>query len=149
MMQNAIRSAMLEDFGKEREAAHAARLMFLAGMKFPFPANIIAAPLMAAGAFSAVMAFAGGTDAVPGMGKGDVVPAMLTPGEGVVPGGVMDGLRNVAKNGGFDQKPSMVIHPTFSPTVHALDKNGVREVLDTHAKEFHAAFEKTLRKMNK
>jgi hypothetical protein len=39
------------------------------------------------------------TDGVPGSGKCDKIPAMLEPGEGVVPGGVMDGLRNMARSG--------------------------------------------------
>ena len=41
-------------------------------------------------AFAAVMAFEEG-GVVPGVGKGDTVPAMLTPGESMVPGGVMEG----------------------------------------------------------
>jgi hypothetical protein len=43
MMQNAIKSVMANDFTKESDAA-AARKAFLAGMHFPFPANIVMGP---------------------------------------------------------------------------------------------------------
>jgi hypothetical protein len=39
MMQNAIKSAMMDDFDRERDAAKAARKLFLAGAQLPFPAN--------------------------------------------------------------------------------------------------------------
>jgi|GEM_PF-1795781 len=149
MLQNALKDAMTADFGKEKDAAKAARKMFLAGMELPFPANIVAAPTLAAGAFAAVMAFAGGTDGVPGVGRGDVVPAMLTPGEGVVPGGVMDGLRNVARNGGFDRGPSVNIRAHFAPTVHALDAAGVDKVLTKHGEVFQKHINNAVRKANR
>jgi hypothetical protein len=150
MIQNAIKSMMTLDMDKEKQAASAARWGFLTGMKLPFPANIAAAPVLAAGAFAAVMAFEGGTDGVPGIGRSDVVPAMLTPGEGVVPGGVMDGLRNMARNGGFDQGNHMHIHGlTYAPNIQALDADGVDAVLDKHEGKFQQRFESALRKMNR
>ena len=85
MMQTALKSMMTMDMDKERQAASAARSMFLAGAKFPFPANIVMAPALGALAFASMMAFQDGTDSVPGMGRGDHIPAMLEPGEGVVP----------------------------------------------------------------
>jgi hypothetical protein len=149
MMENAIKSALLDDFDKERDAAKAARKFFLAGSQLPFPINIVAAPVMAAGAFAAVMAFQGGTDMVPGVGRGDVIPAMLTPGEGVVPGGVMDGLRNIARNGGFEQGPRINVQAHFAPQIHAIDADGVGKMLDKHAAKFQQHFERTLRRLNK
>jgi hypothetical protein len=149
MMENAIKSVLANDYTKESDAAAAARKAFNAGMHFPFPVNLVAAPVLGAAAFASVMAFAGGTDAVPGVGRGDTVPAMLTPGEGVVPGGVMDGLRNVAKNGGFQRGPSYHIHPVFSPQVQAFDSDGVDKVLEQHADKFHKQIERTLRRLNK
>ncbi len=74
MMQNAIKNVMANDFTKESDAAKAARDMFNAGAKFPFPANIVMAPALGAMAFASVMAFADGTDGVPGSGKGDKSP---------------------------------------------------------------------------
>jgi hypothetical protein len=53
----------------------------------PFPADVIVAPIAAAGVFASMMAFAtfnkGGL--VPGQGNSDTVPALLTPGEVVLP----------------------------------------------------------------
>ena len=77
MMENAIKSAMMDDFGKEKDAAKAARKAYNSGMEIGGVAGAIIAPIWAAGAFAAVMAFQGGTDSVPGTGSGDIVPAML------------------------------------------------------------------------
>lgn len=149
MMQNAIKDAMALDFTKEKDAAAAARKMFLAGTKFPFPVNIVMAPVLGAAAFAAVMAFEGGTDRVPGYQRGDSVPAMLTPGEGVVPGGVMDGLRNVARDGGFNRGPQIQVRAHFAPQIHAIDADGVDRMLDKHREKFQRHFENTVRNMNR
>jgi hypothetical protein len=149
MLQNVIKSMLMEDMTKEKDAAHAARMGFNAGMHFPFPANIAMAPILAAGAFAAVMAFEGGTDSVPGVGRGDVIPSMLSPGEGVVPGGVMDGLRTMAKDGGFNQRPQNTVHIHMTNHVNTIDGDGMAATLDKHADTVQQHVEKTLRKMNK
>ena len=149
MMQTAIQSALAMDFGKEKDAAHAARKAFTKVMDaLPFPADVIVAPLAAAGAFTAVMAFAGGTDRVPGLGTGDVVPSMLTPGEGVVPGGVMDGLRNVARNGGFERGPSLSVHVRPTYHVQTIDGDGMGKALEKHADQLQQHVERAVRKVN-
>jgi hypothetical protein len=149
MLRTALMSMMTADMDKEKQAAKAARTMFNAGTQFPFPVNIVMAPLLGASAFAAVMAFAGGTDSVPGVGRGDTVPAMLTPGEGVVPGGVMDGLRNVAKNGGFERGPRN--HVTMHVQLHgsALDSDGMDAVLEKHADKLNKHVGRTLRRLNR
>lgn len=136
---------------KESDAAAAARKMFLAGAEMPFPANIVAAPALAAGAFASVMAFESGTEGVPGVGRGDIVPALLTPGEGVVPGGVMDGLRNMARSGGFSTGGTQIhIHGVhYAPKVHAMDAEGVDRVLTKHQSLFQNHFDKAIRKINR
>jgi hypothetical protein len=150
MMTNAIKSVIALDFTKEKEAASAARKAFDKGMDFPFPTNFVLAPAMGAMAFASVMAFAGGTDRVPGIGSGDVVPAMLTPGEGVVPGGVMDGLSRMARSGGFDGGGTHY-HAHVSPTYHleSLDSAGIERVLSKHSNTLTKHVENTLRKMNR
>ena len=150
MIQNAIKSMLADDMTKEKDAAAAARKAFNIGMSMG-PAGIVLGPVFGAAAFAAVMAFEGGTDMVPGVGRGDTVPAMLTPGEGVVPGGVMDGLRNLVRSGGLENSGNHVhIHGVhFAPTVHALDSEGVDRVLDKHADKFQRHFEGTLRRMNR
>ena len=147
MMQNAIKSIMANYFTKESEAAKAAREMFNAGAKFPFPANIVMAPALGAMAFASVMAFQDG-GVVPGIGKGDHVPAMLEPGEGVVPGGVMDGLRNMARSGTMGGGKQYHVHAPVHFNLSALDSTGMDAVLDKHGDKLQKHFEKTLRKMN-
>jgi len=110
----------------------------------------ILAPVMAATAFAGVMAFNQGTDSVPGIGNRDTVPAMLTPGEGVVPGGVMDGLRKVANNGGFEgskQPPVLHVSPTYN--IQALDNKGVQRTLRNNTSTLTKHFRNEVRKLNK
>ena len=150
MMQNAIKSILTNDMTKESDAAAAARKAYLTGMALPPPANVIIAPILGAAAFAGVMAFAGGTDGVPGVGRGDVVPAMLTPGEGVVPGGVMDGLRKMAASGGMGGGGTHYHAPIhYAPVVNAVDGDGVEKMLDNHGDKFQKHVETTLRKLNR
>jgi hypothetical protein len=108
------------------------------------------APIAAGGAFAAVMAFNSGTDGVPGVGNKDTVPAMLTPGEGVVPGGVMDGLRKMANNGGFEGS-GQTVHVHVRPVYHlqALDGAGIDKTLKKHTGTLTKHFHQQLRKMNR
>lgn len=149
MIRNALMSNHADEITRLSDAKYAARKMFKAGTHFPFPMNLVMPPVLAAGAFATVMAFATGTDKVAGVGRGDVVPAMLTPGEGIVPGGVMDGLRNVAQRGGFNQRPANVVH--FRPTYHiqTIDGDGWNAALEKHADQTQRHIEDTLRRLNK
>ena len=124
LMQAEIKHIEMNLMSKQSDAAAAARKAYLAGMSLPAPGNMVAAPIFAAGAYAGVMAFQGGTDYVPGVGRGDTVPAMLTPGEGVVPGGVMDGLRKMASSGNMGGGDHY--HAHVSPTYHlqALRRRG-------------------------
>jgi hypothetical protein len=149
MLQNAIKSILADDMTKERDAAAAARKAFNIGMNMG-PAGIVLGPVFAAAAFTAVMAFQGGTDAVPGVGTGDIVPAMLEPGEGVVPKGVMEGLNNVARSGGFNgggQTTHVHVRPTYH--VQTIDGNGMQAALEKHTDVLQRHFEGVLRKMNR
>jgi hypothetical protein len=148
-IQNALKDMEADNMTRERDAAAAARKAFLAGWHFPFPANIVAAPVMAAGAFAAAMAFQDGTDRVPGVGRGDVVPTMLEPGEGVVPGGVMDGLRNMARSGGFQQQgPHITVHVRPTYHVNTIDGDGMQAALNKHSDQLERTFHKAMRRMN-
>jgi hypothetical protein len=147
MMQNAIKSVMANDFTKESDAAAAARKAYLAGMHFPFPANIVMGPALGALAFASVMAFQDG-GVVPGIGKGDRVPAMLEPGEGVVPGGVMDGLRNMARSGTMGGGSHYHAHVSPTYNLQALDTAGMEKVLAKHSDTIQKHVSNTLRKMN-
>jgi len=107
------------------------------------------APIAAGGAFAAVMAFNEGTDKVPGVGNRDTVPAMLTPGEGVVPGGVMEGLAKVARSGGFESGSTTHVHVRYTPTVHAVDSHGVEKMLKSHGQAFTKKFHAEVRRQNR
>jgi hypothetical protein len=149
MIENSIKIMLQQDKERLGDARKAATSAFSTGEKIGGPAGPILGPVFAAAAFAGVMAFQDG-GVVPGMGFGDVVPAMLTPGEGVVPKGVMEGLSNLAKGGGMGGGVHYnIASPHFSPTIHALDADGVDEILEKHADKFHKAFEGTLRKLNR
>jgi hypothetical protein len=96
-----------------------------------------------------MMAYAGGTDMVPGVGKGDVVPAMLTPGEGVVPGGVMDGLRNMVRNGSMSGQSVTHVHVRPTYNVQAIDGKGMGDALEKHNDVLQKHFVKAVRRMNR
>ena len=111
------------------------------------PAGIVLGPVFAAAAFAGVMAFEKG-GIVPGISKGDRVPAMLEPGEGVVPGGVMDGLRSMARSGNMSGGPRYHVHALHF-NLSALDGGGMDKVLDRHGPKLQKHMEKTLRSMNR
>jgi hypothetical protein len=149
MIANAIQSILVDDMTKEHDAAKAAREAYKTGWKFPYPANIVAAPAMGAMAFATTMAFASG-GLVPGSGNGDTVPAMLTPGEAVLPKALTEGLSNAARNGNLGGGGGDVhVHNHFSPQVHAMDSDGVDRVLKEHGDKFAAHAEHHIRKMNR
>ncbi|MGH9644350.1 MAG: hypothetical protein ACRD3Q_18260 [Terriglobales bacterium] len=145
MIQTAIKSMLAEDMTKEKEASHAARMMYLAGAKFPFPTNLVMAPVLAAGAFAVMMGLQEG-GVVPGVGSGDIVPAMLEPGEGVLPKRLMENLSNAARSG--PAGPSNVVHVHYTAHASALDSEGMDHVLDRHADKLNRRIESTLRRMN-
>lgn len=148
MIQNALKSIMADDMTKERDAARAARDMYKAGSQFPFPANIVMGPVLAASAFAAVMAFNTG-GIVPGVDIGDVVPAMLTPGETVLPRALTEGLTNAAKFGNLGGGDTHVHHYHTTYHINAVDGASVQGMLEKHADTFHRHFVNQLRRMNR
>ena len=147
MIENSIKIILANDMTKRSDAAKAARSAYKIGEDMG-PAGVVLGPVFAAAAFMGVMAFQGGTDSVPGVNGGDRVPAMLERGEGVVPGGVMDGLRSMARSGSMGGNVTHHLHyrPTFN--VSAIDGDGISDVLEKHSSEFQRHFEQTLRRMN-
>jgi|HubBroStandDraft_5_1064220.scaffolds.fasta_scaffold16396_2 hypothetical protein len=149
MIQNAIKSILADDMTKEHDAAAAARKAFLAGEQtVPGIGGVILGGALAAMAFSSVMAFQDG-GVVPGVGKGDTVPAMLEPGEGVLSNKVMDKLSNVAKFGTDNGGPDVHIHHHATYHIQAMDGDGVDRVLQNHGDKFTQHAVRTLRRMNK
>lgn len=145
MIQSAIKYMLTLDMSKKSEAAAAARMGFIAGWKFPWPVNLVMAPMLGAAAFTQAMAFREG-GIVPGIGSGDIVPTMLEPGEGVIPKRMME----AAKSGG-DSRPHITLHAHYHAPrqVSAIDGPSVERVLTKHADKFQRHVESTIRKMNR
>jgi hypothetical protein len=61
----------------------------------------------------------------------------------------MEGLRNVARNGGFDQGPHYHITTQVHMNASALDTDGMDGVLNKHADKLQRHFEGVIRKMNR
>jgi hypothetical protein len=79
--------------------------------------------------------------------KGDVVPARLTPGEGVIPKQTMDNLKN-AGNGSASNQPSQVHNHTHQWNVNAFDAHGMERVLEKHSDVIEKHVEGHFRKRN-
>ncbi len=132
LLENALKSIVADDMSKERDAAAAARKAWIAGGSFPWPLNVVMPPTLAAAAFASVMAFEEG-GIVPGVERGDVVPARLSPGEAVLPRTLTENLSNAAKTG--SSGPQASVHFHHSPTYHVntIDGDGMRDTLAKHA----------------
>jgi hypothetical protein len=103
-----LQHTALDDKDKLKDANATARKAFRAVMDaLPFPADVIVAPITAAAAWTAVMAFEQG-GLVPGSGNGDIVPAMLTPGERVLTRDENRALTNGSRS--FSSKPNININ---------------------------------------
>jgi hypothetical protein len=97
----------------------------------------------AAATFAGAMAFAEG-GIVPGYGNGDTVPAMLSPGEMVLPKPISQSLQNASSG-----SSSGNVHwhmPSFQPKVSALDAEGVDKVLTKHATSFERKYKAEMRR---
>jgi hypothetical protein len=148
MIKNSLSIMMQQDKERLGDARKAASSAYATGESMGGPAGLVLGPVFAAAAFAGVMAFQDG-GVVPGTGKGDKVPAMLEPGEGVVPGGVMDGLRNMARSGNMGGGTHMHAHVNPTYNLQALDTDGMQKVLDKHNDTINKHVTNTLRKMNR
>jgi hypothetical protein len=173
-LTNFMELETIEGRKKLKDAEGSARGAYAGVMKMNLPPPI-AFPLAigaAAAAFAGIMAFGEG-GIVPGVGSSDSVPARLMPGEIILPTDLSKGLQNMATNSRFSGSAqptfnsSAGIHPaiasqalsqsqgrsghTFvnSPTVHAVDSEGVDRMLTKHNAVFQRHLTSTLRKMNK
>jgi hypothetical protein len=116
---------------------------------FASAGNPILGTVLAAATFAEVMALDSG-GIVPGLQGIDTVPAMLTPGEAVLPKHLTEMLTQAARNnsggsGGGDS------HYHYNPTIHiqALDRDGVDHVLTKHADTVKKHFAHHARLMNR
>jgi hypothetical protein len=132
---DAIKSAF--DFkDKARDAAAAARKAFKAAMDLPVPVNFVVAPIAAAGAFAAVMAFEQGgfTPDTPGG-----IPAMLHAKEMVLPQKYAQPFKDAVDSGslGGNKGGDSHTHIHYSPTVHAYGAGSMSDVLKQHSTDIH------------
>lgn len=102
----------------------------------------------AAAVFAGAMAFEQG-GIVPGVGRGDIVPAMLAPGEAILPKALTEHLTNAARSGGTGGGNHYTVHVHNHVNASALDGDGMQAVLEKHADQLQKHFEYTLRKMNR
>ncbi len=144
LIQNALKAIIADDMTKPHDAAAAARKAYLAGMQFPFPANLVMGPALGAMAFASVMAFETG-GIVPGVGNKDNVPAMLTPGEAVLPKRMTERLSQPSGSSGAQE---IHVHHHATYHVQALDSDGVSAVLEKHGEQFAEHASNHIRKMN-
>jgi hypothetical protein len=84
---------------------------------------------------------------VPGVGVGDTVPAVLTPGEAVIPKQMTERLTKAADSG--DSRPHIHVAVHHSPTIQALDSQGMDRVLKKHADALSKHFHNEVRKLNR
>jgi hypothetical protein len=113
----------------------------------PFPVDL-GAPGFGASMMGVAMAFERG-GLVPGNGPGDTVPAMLTPGEAVLPKQMTENLTHAARHGngsGSGNGGGFHYNPTIH--IHAIDANGVDKMLNEHADTFKRHFHDHVRKLN-
>jgi hypothetical protein len=118
-----------------------AKTAFANAYKWASPAGPIAGAAAGAIAFASVMAFENG-GLVPGEGFGDTVPAMLSPGETVVSKALTDHVKN-SENGSGGKSGHTI---NYSPTIHAVDGDGVARMLQKHEAVFTAHLTSVLRK---
>jgi hypothetical protein len=150
VVTDALKNSLMVMMGEEKErlshAKTAAAAAYKDGVTIGGPAGMVLGPVFAAAVFAGVMAFAGG-GIVPGVGAGDIVPAMLTPGEAVLPKNLVDRLNT---SGGGAQ-PGHTYNLHVSPTYHVstIDGDGMQDALDKHTDVLQKHFEGVLRKMNR
>jgi hypothetical protein len=144
LIQNSLLVMMQQEKERLSDARKAATSAFATGEKIGGPAGIILGPIFGAAAFAGAMAFQDG-GIVPGVGKGDIVPAMLEPGEGVVKKTAMDKLNS----GDVGGSTHFHVQAHFAPQIHAIDAAGVDKMLTKHSQVFQNHFSNTLRRMNK
>lgn len=139
MIANAALGKALDEGTKLQDAAKAARGGFKSVMEgVPFPFNIALAPVVAAGAFAAVMAFE----------KGGLVPktgmAMLHGGEMVLPSHISHSVQKMAESGQGGGGHTF----NYNPTVHGSSASGIKDMLEQHGKEFMNYAVRELRRKN-
>jgi hypothetical protein len=140
-MQDLITKMGMKATAASLAGANATASMALA----PFPADT-GAPAFGASMMGTALAFGLG-GIVPGVTRGDTVPAMLTPGEAVLPKRLTERLTHASS----EASGGPAIHIHHSPTYHVqtIDGDGIRGVLEKHGEQFNEHASNHIRRMNK
>jgi hypothetical protein len=150
IISNSLRAALMEvAHEKTAQLAHAeaaAAAAWHAMSNIPVVGPALGA-VAAAATFAGAMAFEQG-GIVPGYGNMDTVPAMLIPGETVIPKGLSESLMSAARGG--SSQPGHTYHVHVRPTYHVntIDGDGMQDVLEKHSDQLTRHVQNTLRKMN-
>jgi hypothetical protein len=144
-----VQSLMEMETVEGRKKLSAARLAgaegYQWGMEHGGPAAPILAPTLAALAFAGCLAFEEG-GIVPGVERGDVVPARLTPGEGIIPKPLMDNLTHAAQSGNTGSGGDTHVHVHMTNHVNTIDGDGMQRTLEKHADVVEQHVHNALRK---
>ncbi len=144
MLQTALTNLMQMETIQGRKRFGDARTA--AADAFEKAGNPILGGIEAAAAFAAVMAFEKG-GIVPGIGNGDVVPAMLTPGEAVLPKTLTENLSRADSGNSGGDHYTVHVRPTYH--IQTIDGDGMRAALNKHTDVLQKHFESAVRKMNR
>ena len=144
MLQTALTNLMQMETIQGRKRFGDARTA--AADAFEKAGNPILGGIEAAAAFAAVMAFEKG-GIVPGIGNGDVVPAMLTPGEAVLPKRLTENLSRADSGNSGGDHYTVHVRPTYH--IQTIDGDGMRAALNKHTDVLQKHFESAVRKMNR
>jgi hypothetical protein len=140
-IQNVLKMIMLHDMKKLSDAKVAA------ADAYAWAGNPVLGAVLAAGAFSAVMAFEQG-GIVPGQ-EGNGVPIMAHAQEMVLPAPISQGLQSAINGGTFGGNAGDVhIHAPFAPKIQAFDADGVDKILAKHRQAFATHIKNELRRMH-
>lgn len=130
--------SLAADLKMKFSAARTAAVKAMASVGFPL--ELIVGPLV----FAAAMAFEQGGK-IPGAGA---VPILGHGGETVVTRALTDRVEAAEGKGGTGGNTTH-IHHNFSPTINAVDANGVDAMLKKHSAVFQKHITGVMRKMNK
>jgi hypothetical protein len=137
---------LMTKLGMKATAANLAGANATASMAAaPWPVDM-GAPAFGASMLGTAMAFEKG-GIVPGVTLGDTVPAMLTPGEAVLPKSLTESLTHRSRSGSMGGEVHLHVHQTNH--VQALDSEGVDRVLTEHRDTFAKHFNDHVRRLNR
>jgi hypothetical protein len=137
MIENAMLQKSIQESTKLSDAAATARHTYASASAIPLVGWVIA-PVAAAAAFAAVMAFE----------KGGIVPAAVHEGEMILPAHISHFVQMAAANAGGSGGAGGNVHLHYSPTVHAIDSTNMESALRGHGEAITGMVMDEMRRRN-